>query len=98
MCFDVTTYEFVEFIKNEKWHQIIKYLHIILISLFSKLTYASHTFPVAFPLAWQSSLQVDSAAHRANSVGLRKAVSHSQSNKPSLLITFFMIIIILKTS
>jgi len=43
-------------------------------------------FPVAFPLAWQSSLQVDSAAHRANSVGLRKAVSHSQSNKPSFFV------------
>ena len=35
------------------------------------------------PCLWQSSLQVLSAAQRANSVGLRKVSAHSQSFSPA---------------
>ena len=43
---------------------------------------------MALPLAWQSNLQVDSAAHKANSEGLKNSSEHSQpspySHEPDL--------------
>ena len=39
--------------------------------------------PVPFPWRWQSNLQVDSAAHNANSEGLRNSSEHSQPSPNS---------------
>ena len=77
---------------NYRWKILIIYL-VFLVILTKNWHWHSHPshFPEAFPWAWQWVLQVDSEAHKANSVGLIFSSEHWQSWAPPALSTLTQI-------